>query len=188
MLLKDRNRCMLLIGIQIWLGHCNKLNIRLFRCDLLSAVYVWLHWFTLYLFLWAIQISRENSICWCLGVSILIYRFSHSNVSHLSSHGAYITANLIIVNIGLSLIGISYMNKLVLVGWIGISQRADLVLYIISKLRPLLLAVIIIDSYLNRLNHTRNHIGLLILLVVLHNLIMHPLEISRYHYNSYTLY
>ena len=184
MLLNDRNRRVLLILIQIWLWHCYELSIWLIGCDLLHIIYEWLHWFALDLFLWAIHISLENSICWRLGISILIDRFSDSNVSHLSSYGAYITTNLIVVDIGLPLICICYLNKLVLVDRVAISKWVHLVLYVISKLRPLLWTWVIINSWLARLSSTGDHIILLILLIVLDNLIMHSLVVSRHHYNS----
>jgi len=176
MLLKDGNRCMVLILIQIWFGHGFELNIGLVGCALLHIIHEWLHWFTLDLFLWAIRISLENSIGWYLGVSIWIDRFSHSHMSHLSSQGGHITANLIVVNIAWPLSGISYLNNLVLGGWVTISKCTHLVWYVISKLGPLLRTVEII-------NHcTRNHVAL-VLLIVLRNLIMHSLLMRRHHYN-----
>lgn len=184
MLLDDRNRCMCLIWIQIWLWHCYKLSVRLIRCDLVQVIHKWLHRFALDIFLRAIHVSLENSICWRLGIPILVNRFSDPNMSHLPSNGAHVASNLIVVNVGLPLVSICNLNKLVLAGWVDISKWTNLVLNVISKLRSLLCTMVTIHDRLARLCRTRHHIALLILLVIIYNLIMHSLIISRHHYNS----
>ena len=163
-LLSEGNWDIRLAWIQIRLGHGYELSW-LLRCNLLNVVHKWFHWFSPFLFLRCIHVTLENSIGGCWSVSIWIFWFSHSNVTHLAADLSRITDNLIMIYITLPLISISY-----LVRQSAISKWGHLVLYVISKLRP-------------RPSSTWNQIVLLILLIVIYNCIMHSLLIC-WHYNN----